>query len=72
MDEIWKDREKFKEIMMLTTVPYQNFMFDDREMKVKCWQDLINQWNIVKKFYEIEGHPSDVDITEGIHQSVYK
>ena len=67
MDIVWNDKDKFKKIMQLTSVPYQDFMFDNDELKKRCWLDLIKQWEIVKKYSKIkyEGHPKDLSIKQG-------
>ncbi len=65
MENIWTDRDQFKEIMQETTVPYKDFMFDNAEMKLKCWNALIKEWDIVKKYAKktYNMHPKDLKIT---------
>ena len=63
MEEIWSDKDKFREIMQETTLPYKDFMFDNKEMKIKCWKALIREWDIVKKYAKKEyPHPKELKI----------
>lgn len=64
MEEIWKDKKKFGEIMNQSTIPYKDFMFDDAVLKVRCWKALVEEWDVIQKYLtkKYSSHPKDLKL----------
>lgn len=62
MESIWSNKKQFGEIMQLSTIPYKDYMFDNPELKQRCWSLLTKEWEVVKKYAnrEYTGHPGDI------------
>lgn len=64
MDEIWSNKQKFGEIMQQSTIPYKDFMFDDANLKIRCWKALIKEWDVIQKYSKKKytAHPKDLKL----------